>query len=149
MKPVIYEKNFRPFLTDGFGLMERLFDNLVKEPEYRELTHHFKTDVIEKEDEFKLVVEVPGIKEDEVDITLEDGVLTLKAERKHNSEEKTERFHRIERSYGSFQRSFQLPENVDKEAIVANQAHGVLEVTLPKVKVEPQSKTKKIEIKTA
>lgn len=148
MKPILYEKNIRPFLGEGFSLMDRLFDNIVREPEYREAAHHFKADVIEDEEAFRLLVEVPGMKEDEVDITLEDGVLTLKAERKHESEEKNERFHRIERSYGSFQRSFQLPENVDEETIEANQSNGVLEVTLPKIKVEPQSKTKKIEVKS-
>jgi HSP20 family protein len=89
-------------------------------------------------------VDLPGIEEKDIDIQVEDGTLTLKAERKFEKETKDGNYHRVERAYGSFERSFSLPENVDGDNIAAAYNKGVLEVTLPKVEV--QAKAKKVKV---
>ena len=80
----------------------------------------------------KIVAEVPGIRPEDVKISLEDSLLTIRGEKKQQAEEKNERVHRYERSYGSFERSFTLPSTVDPEKIVAKYEHGVLTVSIPK-----------------
>ena len=99
------------------------------------------------EDAQKVVVklEVPGIKQEDLDIRLENQILTIKGERKFESEEKEENFHRIERRYGNFVRSFSVPQTVDTEGVAANYDAGVLTVTLNK-KAEAKPKQVKIGI---
>jgi len=89
-------------------------------------------DVFEDKDAVKIVAEVPGIRPEDVKISLEDSLLTIRGEKKQQAEEKNERVHRYERSYGSFERSFTLPSTVDPDKIVANYEHGVLTVSIPK-----------------
>ena len=102
------------------------------------------------EDGQKVVVklEVPGIKQDDLDVRVENNTLTVKGERKFESEEKEENFHRIERRYGSFVRSFAIPQTVDTESVTANYEAGVLTVTLSK-KAEVKPKQVKIGVGTA
>jgi len=88
--------------------------------------------------------ELPGIDIKDVDITLSDGLLTVKGEKKHEKEDKGEDYHRIERRYGSFNRSFRIPGKVDTDKVDANYKNGILKLTLPKAE---ESKTKKIEVK--
>jgi HSP20 family protein len=99
------------------------------------------------EDAHKLVVkvEVPGIKQDDLDVRVENNTLTIKGERRFEAEEKEENFHRIERRYGSFVRSFSVPQTVDTENVAANYDAGVLTVTLTK-KAEAKPKQVKIGI---
>jgi HSP20 family protein len=99
------------------------------------------------EDAQKVVVklEVPGIKQEDLDIRLENQILTIKGERKFESEEKEENFHRIERRYGNFVRSFSVPQTVDTDGVSANYDAGVLTVTLNK-KAEAKPKQVKIGI---
>jgi len=100
------------------------------------------------EDAQKLVVKVeaPGIKQDDLDVRVENNTLTIKGERRFEAEEKEENFHRIERRYGSFQRSLRIPDTVDEKKIEARFDKGVLKVTLPK-RAEAASEQRKIEIK--
>ena len=101
------------------------------------------------EDPQKVVVklEVPGIKQEDLDVRLENQILTIKGERKFESEEKEENFHRIERRYGNFVRSFSVPQTVDTEGVTANYDAGILTVTLAK-KAEAKPKQVKIGIGT-
>jgi HSP20 family protein len=89
-------------------------------------------DVYEDENKIVLKADLPDMDEKAVDIQVEDGMLTIKGERKFENETKDKNFHRVERRYGSFSRSFALPEEVDEEKISANYNKGVLEVTVPK-----------------
>ena len=96
-------------------------------------------DVFEDKESLKIVAELPGLKPEDVKITLENSTLTLRGEKKQVAEEKTERVHRYERSYGSFERSFSLPNTVDAEKVAAAFENGVLTVTLPKAeKAKPR-----------
>jgi HSP20 family protein len=89
-------------------------------------------DILEDEHNIKLQVEIPGVKEQDLKITLENNVLTITGERKFKEEEKKENFHRIERRYGKFTRSFTLPAGVDAEKVNATFESGILNITLPK-----------------
>jgi len=89
-------------------------------------------DITEDKDKITLTAELPGFKEDQVNIQMEDGVLTIRGERKFEEETNGRNFHRVERSYGQFVRSFTLPNNVDRENIHATFRNGLLEVDMPK-----------------
>lgn len=89
-------------------------------------------DVLEDQDELKIVLEMPGVRPEALKINLENLVLTVRGEKKAAAEQSGERWHRYERTYGSFERSFTLPVTVDPERIQATVEHGVLTVTLPK-----------------
>ena len=101
-------------------------------------------DIRETDEALSLVAELPGLKREDVTITLENSVLTISGERKFEKDTKEENYHRIERSYGSFARSFTLPNNVKPEQVQATFKDGVLTITLPKVE---EAKPRKIEIK--
>jgi HSP20 family protein len=96
-------------------------------------------DILEKEGNLVLRAELPGMTEKEIDLKLEGNTLTLKGERKMDNEDKKSNYHRVERFYGSFTRSFELPETVDLEKINAEYKNGVLTVTIPqKPAVKPR-----------
>jgi HSP20 family protein len=101
-------------------------------------------DISEDEKEFIIKAELPGLKREEVKVTVEDGVLSISGERKTEKEEKNKKFHRVERSYGSFLRSFTLPEGADASKVNAEFAEGVLNVHLAKT---PKAQPKTIEVK--
>ncbi len=99
-------------------------------------------EVFEKEDRFVVKVELPGLKQDDVDVTVGDGTLTIKGEKKTEHEVKEEEYHWSERSYGSFVRTIGFPTTVDAEKIEARHEDGVLEVSLPKTaEVKPKKIT--------
>jgi HSP20 family protein len=100
-------------------------------------------DVFEDEDQIVVTAELPGLEEKDVNISLEDRVLTISGERKMENEEKRDNFQRIERSYGRFTRSFTLPATVDEEDVKAEFANGVLKITLGK---HEEAKPKQIKI---
>ncbi|MGD0798973.1 MAG: Hsp20/alpha crystallin family protein [Acidobacteriaceae bacterium] len=104
-------------------------------------------DVYEDAQQLVLKLEVPGIKQEDLDVRLENQTLTIKGERKFEKDEKQENFHRIERRYGSFVRSFTLPETVDASAAKANYDAGVLTISLAK-KEAAKPKQVKVEIGT-
>ena len=100
-------------------------------------------DVSETDAEFVVRAELPGMTQDNIEINVQDNVLTLKGEKKQEKKEEKENFHRLERSYGSFSRSFTLPAGVKPEDIKASFKDGVLEVTMPKAE---EAKPQKIAI---
>lgn len=97
-------------------------------------------DIKEEDDRFVIRADIPGVSADDIDISMEKGVLTIKGERKHEAEENKEGFHRIERAYGTFMRRFSLPENVDADKISASSKDGVVELVLPKAVEDNQPK---------
>lgn len=90
-------------------------------------------DVFEDKEGIRIVAEIPGVKPEDVKISLENNTLTLRGEKKQVAEEKSEQVHRYERSFGVFERSFGLPTTVDAEKVEAAYSNGLLTVTLPKV----------------
>src|SRR5215475_6859896 len=100
-------------------------------------------DVYEDEHTVVLKLEVPGINEEDLKVSLENNTLTITGERKFEKEEKEENFHRVERRYGSFARTFRLPSTVDSEKVEAGYDKGVLKITLAK-RAEAKPKTIKI-----
>jgi HSP20 family protein len=107
-----------------------------------------RVDVREDEKAFHVSADLPGLSEKEVEVTFEDGILTLKGEKKVEREEKSNTWHLAERSSGNFTRQLSLGDRVDAEAISATFEKGVLTVTLPKL-AEEEPKTRKIQIKSA
>jgi HSP20 family protein len=103
-------------------------------------------DIYETDDAFMLKAELPGFSKDDVQIELHDNRLTLRGERKQETEVKEEQYHRRERAYGSFQRSFQLPTAIDPERVMASFKDGILELRLPK---SEKAKPKRIAISGA
>lgn len=91
-----------------------------------------RIDVSETDQAFEVLAELPGMEEKDVELLLQDHVLTIRGEKKFEKEEKRKNYHMIERQYGSFQRSFELPDIVDETKIAAKFDKGVLCVTLPK-----------------
>jgi HSP20 family protein len=89
-------------------------------------------DVFEDKDAVKIVAEVPGVRPEDVKLSLENNLLTVRGEKKQQAEETTERVHRYERSYGSFERTFSLPTTVDADKIAAKYDQGILTITIPK-----------------
>jgi HSP20 family protein len=100
-------------------------------------------DIFEHEGNLVLRAELPGIEPKDVDVHVENNVLTLRGERKFESEVKREKYHRVERAYGTFSRSFTLPNVVDTEKIKAEYKDGVLQVTLPQ---REEAKPKQIQV---
>ncbi|NEK42728.1 Hsp20 family protein [Rhizobium leguminosarum] len=105
-------------------------------------------DLVESEKAFELSAELPGVDAKDLDVTLADGVLTIKGEKNETKEEKEKDYYLSERRYGSFHRSLELPRGVDSEKIEANFSNGVLKVSLPKTP-ERQQNGKKITVKAA
>ena len=103
-------------------------------------------DITETDDEYLIKAELPEVKRDDVKVSVENGVLTLQGERKKEKEEKGKKFHRIERYYGSFLRTFTVPDNVDETKVMAEFKDGLLNVHLPKTQ---KAKPKAIEVKVA
>lgn len=101
-------------------------------------------DVFEDKDSVKIVGEIPGVKPENVRISIENQVLTIRGEKKQVAEESTERVHRYERSYGAFERSFALPNLVDADKIAATYDAGILTVTIPKAE---RARPKEIQVK--
>jgi HSP20 family protein len=102
-------------------------------------------DVYEDEHKIVLKLEVPGMQESDLDIQLENNVLTVKGERKFEKEEKEENFHRIERRYGSFYRSFTIPNTVNPESVKASYEAGILKIALEK-RAEAKPKQIKVQV---
>lgn len=100
-------------------------------------------DISETPEHLAFAIEVPGFKEQDLSIRLENGVLTVEGERKLEEQKREQNYHRVERSYGKFLRSFLLPSNVDAERVNANLAEGVLRIELPK---KEEAKPKSIPI---
>ncbi len=103
-------------------------------------------DIKEENDKFVLHADIPGVKPDEIDVSMEEGVLTIKGEKKTEATTEQEGYKRVERSYGSFYRRFSLPDTANADAISAKSQHGVLEIVIPK---REAVKPKKINVSVA
>lgn len=140
-----------PFKKPGHPLegfrreMDRLFEDVLSGWGVRRAEFLPAVDVHETEAEIVVTAEVPGLKAEEVDISISNDVLTIRGEKKGEREEKGRNYHVVERSYGSFHRSVPLPAAVDSEKATASCKEGVLTVSLPKVE---KAKAKKIDIKS-
>ena len=105
-----------------------------------------RMDVTETDKEYEVTAELPGLEEKDVQVNVADGVLTIRGEKKAETEEKDKNYHLVERSYGAFSRSLDLPEGVNADAIKASIANGVLKVSVPK---PAPAQVKKIDVKNA
>jgi HSP20 family protein len=118
----------------GFRGLNRLFDEGFAGLAQNGLVPSWipATDVSEDKEAVKIQIEIPGVKGEDIKLTLENQTLTIRGEKKQEAEEKTDRLHRYERTFGSFERVFALPNSVDPEKVQAAYDAGVLTVTLPK-----------------
>jgi HSP20 family protein len=103
-----------------------------------------RVDISETDEEFVIKAEIPEVKKEDVNVSMDKGVLTIQGERKQEKEEKGKKFHRVERYYGSFVRSFTLPDNVDETKVKATFKDGMLNIRIPKT---AETKPKAIEVK--
>ncbi|HBY62905.1 MAG TPA: hypothetical protein DEH78_24040 [Solibacterales bacterium] len=130
---------YNPFDVDDFPTGLRVFQDTVNRmlSDLPSRPWVPAVDILETENELVLTADVPGLKLEDIDIRLENGTLSLKGERKFEKEEKSEKqgYHRIERGYGHFARTFSLPDTVDVEKVTADYKDGVLKVTLPKKEI--------------
>jgi HSP20 family protein len=127
-------------------LFEDFFDRRPARTEWTDGVWSPSVDLSEDKDNVIVKAEMPGMKKDDVKISVQDNVLTLRGEKKQEKEEKGANYHRVERSHGSFCRSFQLPTPVKTDKIKATYKDGVLNVSLPKTE---EVKPKEIEITVA
>jgi len=116
--------------------MNRLFDDFfgppITRPEWAEAAWCPCVDVSETKDDVIINTEIPGMSKDDVKVSVQDNILTLSGEKKQEKEEKDANYHRMERSYGSFSRSFTLPTTVQADRVKAAYKDGILRITLPK-----------------
>ncbi len=116
--------------------LSRVFDSrhgFIREPvAYVSSNWTPQVDIKESDTEFTVMADLPGVPPEDVDITLHNGVLTIKGERSSDTEKEKNNYKRRERIHGSFFRQFTLPESTDEDAIEAKAVHGVIEITIPK-----------------
>jgi len=127
------------------GEMDRLWDSFFEGKPHVRFGEWFPIlDVSETKNDLVVKVELPGMDQKDIDVSLSDGHLTIKGEKKKEKEEKEENYHFIERSYGTFTRSVQLPKEVKHDKISASYKNGILKVVLPK---SEEAKKKEVKIK--
>ncbi len=143
------------WLFEGLADFDRMFDEFLGGlPRMREMEKSFealpKMDVAETDKGFEVKMDLPGMDEKDVKVTLKDGMLTVEAETKSETKEegKDKEFHRIERHHETVMRSFRLPETVDEDKITADMEKGVMTILLPK-RPEAAREARKIEVKGA
>lgn len=124
--------SFDPFLGEKGGLMSQ----------WRP-----KVDIKETDKAIVLCAELPGVPRDQINIEVDNGVLTISGEKQQEKKDENEKYHRVERSYGKFTRSLSLPEGVTADQIQATYNQGLLEVTLPKVQKKEKTTAQRINIK--
>ncbi len=143
----VTRKGFEPFMSLQHEI-DRVFDDFgrgFRMPGWGDLKEP-RVDVAETDNDIQVTAELPGVSEKEIDVSLSDGLLTIKGEKHGEKEEKGKEFRMVERSYGSFMRTIPMPYDVDPEAVDAKFEDGVLKLILPKP-AEARHETKKIEIK--
>ena len=154
--PVKREQQEEAQVFDLQRRMNRLFDEFFERPFCLKpffdgdfgLGGFFPSmDVSETDKEISITAELPGMKPEDIHISIDHGVLNLRGEKRVEKEGKDKRYYRAERSYGSFQRSFTLPDEVDEDKIDAAFQNGVLTVRMPKVK-QVQEQARRIAVKT-
>jgi HSP20 family protein len=131
-------------MTRSWSLLPDVFTRFFEEP-LAVRPWSPSVDIEEKDNEIVVKADIPGVSEKDLEVRLENNTLTLKGERKFEKEDKQKGYHRIERGYGSFVRSFALPAAVDADKVQAHYKDGVLTVTLPKTEA---AKARKVKIST-
>jgi HSP20 family protein len=142
-EPLREMEEFQNRLSTLFGRPQRRGNGReeITLPEWTPLA-----DITEDEKEYLIKAELPEMKKDDVKVTVENGVLTISGERKFEKEEKKKKYHRVERGYGTFMRSFTLPDDADFNKVNAEFKGGVLTVHVPK---SEHAKPKQVEVKVA
>lgn len=130
-------------LQDRFNSLFQNFAEVSGKEQLAQGTFVPPVDIYEDEHSLVLKLEVPGMNEEDLNVSLENSTLTVSGERKFEKEEKEENFHRIERRYGSFTRTFRLPNTVDAENVEAGYDKGILKITLAK---RAEAKPKQIKV---
>lgn len=147
----------RPASTDPFerlrAEMDRMFQDFLPAASGREglSAKPFispSVDVTESDTQYEVTADLPGMNEDDVEVTIKNGVLTIEGERKEEQKEEKDNYHRLERRYGSFCRRFTLPSDVEEDKVDAHFDKGVLKIVLPKSK-EAVSNHRRIDIRKA
>jgi len=132
--------------------IDRLFDSFFRGFDLAPFGESFSTfspniDVKENDHNYQVTAELPGMDENDINLTLDNNILTISGEKKQETEDKGQNYYRTERSYGSFQRCISLPPNIEADKIDANFNKGILTVTLPKT-AKAQKHVKRIPVKT-
>lgn len=102
-----------------------------------------RVDIVEEPDRFVIFADLPGVEPDQVEVMMDKGILSIRGERKSRIDERTGRYSRVERRYGSFHRRFALPDSADPEGITADNHNGVLEISIPK---RPETTPRRIQV---
>lgn len=131
---------------EPFGEFDTLFTRLVPslrrlqlEGSGKKLDWAPSADISETDKEYLIRAELPAVNKEDVQVTLDDGMITIKGERKQHKDDKNEKFHRVESFYGSFERSFSLPDNVNADTIKCESKDGILTVHIPKTETPKQT----------
>jgi HSP20 family protein len=142
---------------DPFSDMDAMFNRMLSgnfarwprvspgSQEGRKIEWSPSTDISETDKEYVIRAELPAVKKEDVQVTFEEGIITIKGERRQQKEDKDEKYHRVESFYGSFERAFSLPDNVNSDAIRCESKDGILTVHLPKTEIVKQ-KAKQISV---
>ncbi len=130
---------------EPFGDVDTLFSQLVPslrrlalESSGKKLDWAPSADISETDKEYVIRAELPAVNKEDVQVTFDDGIITIKGERKQHKDDKNEKFHRVENFYGSFERSFSLPDNVNADTIRCESKDGILTVHIPKTETQKQ-----------
>ncbi len=137
--------NRAPLFAALHGDMNRMLEN-IWDTKFSGTGWNPEIDIAETDNDIIVKAEIPGVDPKDIDISIDNNTLTIKGEKKEEKEENGKSYHRAERSYGSFTRTFELPAHVKADEVEAKDHQGLLKITLPKM--EP-SKAKKITVKTA
>jgi HSP20 family protein len=129
------------YKRDPLKMFEDVFNDKVSPFFSSMIAPNFKVDISEDDNAIFIEADIPGVKKEDIKVSVEDNVLSISVERTQSEEEKKKGYHRVERSWGSLSRSFTVGENVNAEKIEAKYDNGVLKVVVPKV--EPTPKTGK------
>lgn len=133
MNLIRYNSALNDYTPSSFSnLIDRFFNDTVARSGGSAYSFVPRVDIIEEDKVFEVHVAVPGMKKDDFKIDVNDNFLTISGERKYTREKKENNFHSVETQYGTFSRSFTLPENVDATKISAKYLDGILELTIPK-----------------
>lgn len=149
MKPRKIDSNEQPlkrFRNELDGMVQRFFDEpVLSNMPFMNSDMTPACNIVEKKDRYSIEVEIPGIEPDDIDIEIDNRVLKIKGERKQENEHKDEEteVHTIEHSYGSFMRSFSLPEGIDEDNITAHDKNGILFIDIPKTQ---ETKARRIKV---
>ena len=131
--------SLRLYGRDPLKMFEDVFTEKVSPFFSSMVAPSFKVDISEDEHAIFIEADIPGIKKEDVKLSMEDDVLSITAERSQSEEEKQKGYHRVERSLGSLSRSFTLGDNIDTDKIEATYDNGVLKIMIPKVEVKPKT----------